>query len=470
MVLDNALVQYYEEIRAALRDLLGDQGETDDFTPGIELPVLTPAMREYLSVSGLAHAELPAYRGRRLALLDLTRNPATMTTKTFASLIIVARAIRFIQDTGQRVTIVTPSSANKAIAMRDAVLRAIQTGLVDAGQLNVIAVVPEGSVAKLRTSALFTDPELRARNPIAVYSGEQPSTVKSIARGLVDQFRNVLEKECETNLWYTLQLENYLAADVVRALAEAELFPAAPGDARLHVHAVSSAYGLLGHAYGRSRLPADVRSRTVPPHYFLVQHLGAPDMVLSLYNNGSTNTGNIPSYDFDTETGLFTQQTDPRYPAVTFDPQETLDPTFYTRNPPTSPRMNEFIHTHGGGGIVVSLAECLNRYGQVRSMLREADVQLPANPTALREWSLTMAMTGVLNAVDRGLVAETDILVHGSGSYATTDYGHLTVRDLHPVATVEDLRRAVLDATPLCDHRAEAPRPYRPARTDDLPR
>ncbi|GAA2975261.1 DUF6002 family protein [Streptomyces enissocaesilis] len=449
MVLDNALVQYYEEIRAALRDLLGDEarGGTDGFTPGVELPELTPAMHEYLAVSGLALAEMPSYQGRRLALLDLTRNPATMTTKTFASLVIVARAIRYIQDTGERVTIVTPSSANKAIAMRDAVLRAVRTGLVTADQLNVIVVVPEGSVAKLRTSDLFTDPELRARNPIAVYSGEQPGTVKTIALGLVDQFRDVIGKECETNLWYTLRLENYLAADVVRALAETELFPAAPGDPRLHVHAVSSAYGLLGHAYGRSRLPADVRSRTVPPHYFLVQHLGAPDMVLSLYNDDSTDTCNLPAYAFDDATGLYRQETDPRYPTETWDPRETLDPTFYTRNPPTSPRMNELIRTQGGGGIVVSLAECLNRYGQVRALLREADVHLPASPTALREWSLAMAMTGILNAIDRGLVPENDILVHGSGSYSATDYGHLTVRDLHPVANSEDLRHVVLNAT-----------------------
>ncbi|MER7580098.1 DUF6002 family protein [Kitasatospora sp. NPDC097691] len=450
MVLDNALVQYYDEIRATLRDLLGDRDDSDadGFTPGVELPELTPAMREYLSVSALGHAGMPSYRGRRLALLDLTRNPATMTTKTFASLVIVARAIRFIQDTGQRVTIVTPSSANKAIAMRDAVLRAIRTGLVDAAQLNVVTVVPEGSVAKLRSSELFTDPALRVRNPIAVYGGEAPGTVKTIALGLAEQFRGVVEKECETNLWYTLQLENYLAADVVRALAEAELFPSAPDQARLHVHAVSSAYGLLGHAYGRSRLPEDVRARTLPPRYLLVQHLGAPDMVLSLYNNGSTDTANLPAYAFDAETGLFAQGVDPRYPATTFDPGETLDPTFYTRNPPTSPRMNEIIRSQGGGGIVVSLAECLSRYGQVRAMLGEAGVRLPANPTELREWSLTMAVTGVLNAVDRGLVTETDILVHGSGSYSAGDYGHLTVRDLHPVEDAEDLKHVVLKATP----------------------
>ncbi|MFE2169870.1 DUF6002 family protein [Streptomyces sp. NPDC059447] len=451
MFLESALVTYYEEIRAALRDLLGRHETVDsgEFTPGVELPELTAAMREYLSVSGVTHAQMGHYRGKSLSLLDLTGNPATLTTKTFASLIIVARAVRYIQDTGERVTIVTPSSANKATAMRDAVLRAVTSGLVTAEQLNVVVVVPEGSVAKLRSSELFTDPRLRDRNPIAVYRGEQPGTVKTIARGLVDNDRDLMETERKTHLWYTLQLENYLAADVVRALAEAEHFPAAPDRPRLHAHAVSSAYGLLGHAYGRSILPESDRARTLPSRYFLVQHLGAPDMVLSLYNDGTVDEAHRPAYVLRPEDGLYAQEENPRFPAVTFDPYETLDPTFYTRNPPTSARMNEIIHTQGGGGIVVSLAECLQRYGQVRSLLSEAGVRLPANPTALREWSLTMAVVGVLNAIDRGLVDEDDIVVHGSGSYAVGDFDGLTVRDLHTVADAEALRHVVLDATVL---------------------
>ncbi|MGW1775064.1 DUF6002 family protein [Streptomyces sp. NPDC002104] len=457
MLLENALVHYYEEVRAALRDLLGNANAAAgpaapaaaEFTPGVELPELTPQMTAYLSVSGLAHSPMGSYRGKRLALLDLTKNPATMTTKTFASLIIVARAVRFIQDTGQRVTIVTPSSANKASAMRDAVLRAIDCGLVAADQLNVVVVVPEGSVGKLRSTELFTDRELRRRNPIAVYSGENPGTVKAIARGFVDQYSEELETDRKTHVWYTLQLENYLAADVVRALAEAEFFPAAEEEPRLHVHAVSSAYGLLGHAYGRTTLHAEDRARTPASQYFLVQHLGAPDMVLSLYNDGSTDPRHLPAYVYENGTGLFTQKENPRFPAVTFDPQEVLDPTFYTRNPPTSARMNELIHGQGGGGIVVSLAECLGRYGQVRAFLSDAGIDLPANPTAVREWSLVMAVTGILNAIDRGLVPQADILVHGSGSYAAGDFVDITARDAHSVQDVESMRRLVRYAADL---------------------
>lgn len=449
MLLENALAHYYPQIQEALRALLGGPGRTEgaEFTPGIELPELTPGMREYLSASELAHTPMRQYRGKSLALLDLTRNPATMTTKTFASLVIVARAIRFIQDTGQRVTIITPSSANKAVAMRDAVLRAITSGLVTADQLNVTVVVPAGSVHKLRTSELFTDPDFRARNPIVVYHGDVPGTVKTIARNVINKHRDSLEKDAKTNLWYTLQLENYLAADVVRALAEEEFFAPSADESRLHVHAVSSAYGLLGHAYGRERFAH--RAVGLPSRYFLVQHLGAPDMVVSLYSDESSKSSYVPAYVYEEESGRYVQQDNPRFPMVTFDPQETLDPTFYTKNPATSPRMNSLILAQGGGGIVVSLAECLERYGQVRSFLGESSVRIPANPTAVREWSLIMAMTGIFNAIDRGLVPEEDILVHGSGAYFRGDFEELTFRDLHRVDNEDSLREVVLNATAL---------------------
>ncbi|MER5539946.1 DUF6002 family protein [Streptomyces mirabilis] len=447
MHLKNAIAHYYPQIQEALRALLGEQEEPGDkeFTPGVELPNLTPEMREYLSVSELAHLPMPAYRGKRLSLLDLTRNPGTLTTKTFASLLIVARAARFIQSTGQRVTIITPSSANKATAMRDAVLRAISSGLVSADQLNVAVIVPAGSVHKLRSSELFTDPVLRARNPIAVYQDGPPGAVKAIARSVVDKDGASLEKQANTNLWYTLQLENYLAADVVRALAEADFFAPSAGEPRLHVHAVSSAYGLLGHAYGRETL--GVRAPGSPSRYFLVQHLGAPDMVLSLYNGGSFDSRHLPEYRYDGDSGLYKQGDNTHFPSVTFDPKEVLDSTFYTRNPPTSSRMNSLIQNQGGGGIVVSLAECMERYGQVRLFLGEAGIQLPANPTAVREWSLIMAVTGTLNAIDRGIITESDILIHGSGAYFQGDYEDLTLRDLHIVDDHESLSELILKAT-----------------------
>ncbi|MFD9305179.1 DUF6002 family protein [Streptomyces sp. NPDC060048] len=458
MLIKNALAHYYEHVQEALHTLLGrpqDPGAPGggtpgggDFTPGTALPALTDPVRHFLSVSDIAHAPMPSYRGKRLSLLDLTGNPATMTTKTFASLLIVARAVRFIRDTGQRVSIITPSSANKAIALRDAVLRAIDAGLVTPQELNVVVIVPAGSVPKLRSSLLATDPHLRARNPIAVYHGDHPGAVKTLARAVVDDHSGELSRSADTHLWYTLQIENYLAADTVRALSEAEFFAPAPGVPRLHAHAVSSAYGLLGHAFGRTVLPRALRQDSLPPHYFLVQHLGAPDMVLDLYH-GSCDPSFAPRYAYDPATGLYRQDQDERFPKVTFDPQENLDSTFYTRNPPTRERMTSLIHADGGGGIVVSLAECLERYGHVRALLGEAGVTLPADPRSLREWSLVMAVTGVLNAVDRRLVQEDDILVHGSGSYSVADFAPVPDDALWPVADTSSLRDVVFKASAL---------------------
>jgi hypothetical protein len=243
-----------------------------------------------------------------------------------------------------------------------------------------------------------------------------------------------------------MRLENYVAADVVRAFVEADHFPSAEGVARLHAHAVSSAFGLLGHAYGRSLLPAGAPGTDTAAHYLLVQHLGTPDMVLSL-RHGSTDRALLPRYEADPATGLLTQRHDPRFPTTTFDPDEVLDPTFYTHNPPTSARMNQLIREGGGDGIVVSLAECVERYGQVRSLLGDAGLTLPADPRQLREWSLVMAMTGVLNAVDRGLVPERDVLVHGSGSYTAADYTPPTAEEMCSVDDVASLRDVVLKAS-----------------------
>jgi hypothetical protein len=161
-------------------------------------------------------------------------------------------------------------------------------------------------------------------------------------------------------------------------------------------------------------------------------------MVLSLHFD-SVSREHLPAYRVDPETGLFRQDADPRFPTTTFDPAENLDPTFYTRQPITSAAMNELIRSRGGGGIVVSLHECLQRYPRLRAVLGDAGVGLPADPRELREWSLVMAMTGILNGIDRGLVAEDDVLVHGSGSYHTGDFEPLPAPYLSPVAGLDEL-------------------------------
>ncbi|MEO7262669.1 MAG: DUF6002 family protein, partial [Jatrophihabitantaceae bacterium] len=427
MIIDNAIARYHTQIQHALNEL-NSGASAEEFTPGHQLPGLTSQFREFLSVSTMAYAPLAEYGGHQLSLLDLTRNPATGTTKTFASLVIVARAVNFIRATGQHVTIVTPSSANKAVALRDAVLRAIQCELVDAEQLNIVAIVPAGSAYKLRPSELSADPELRRRNPVAVYEGSDAAAVKAIAHDAVHDHNALFERTAKTNVWHTLKLENYLAADVVRAFVEQDFFAPQSERARLHAHSVSSAYGLLGHAYGRTLIEHSDRWPSVG--YLLVQHLGAPDMVLHLYRGQPDGFDTPPRYTRDSNRELHRQGENPHFPKVTFDPEEILDPTFYTRNPATSERMTALIREQGGGGIVVSRAECLDRYEEVRSLLSNGGMTIPADADLVQEWSIIMALTGILNAIDRKIVHADEIVLHGSGIYSSADYSPIGSQDL----------------------------------------
>jgi hypothetical protein len=434
-----ALVRYYDRVAAVLRQL-GDKPQPPGFHPGFELPPLSDQLAAYLDAAQVRLSVLDEVYGRRLTLLDLTANPATRTTKTVASLLIVARAVRYIRRTGEPVMIVTPSSANKATALRDAVLRAYRHQLATPAELRIVTVVPETARDKLWRSDL-DGPALAAANPMCVHAGRHPADVKRLAEDAVRMVAARLRREHGINVWYSLGLDNYRPADTVRAFVEHEFLPVRPGSTRCHAHSVSSAYGLLGHHLGTSLLPAEPN----PSGYLLVQHLATPDMVLSLHRGG-TERSLMPQYHYDPTTGLFRQHADPRFPYATLSPDEDLEPTFYTRSPVTSPAMNEIIRRQGGGGIVVSLHECLQRYAQVRQLLLPVQVSLPADPRRLREWSLVMAFTGVLNAIERGLTDADDIVVHGSGSYSVDDFSRLGDDNVRPVANTAALAEVLMAA------------------------
>jgi hypothetical protein len=165
-------------------------------------------------------------------------------------------------------------------------------------------------------------------------------------------------------------------------------------------------------------------------------------MVLSLRHGGFSRK-HLPVYRRDPAAGGWAQEVDPRFPSATDDPSEVLDPTFYTREPVTSAAMNELIGRFGGDGIVVSRRECVQRYPLLREWFDATSVRLPADPALLREWSIVMVLTGVFNAIDRGLVpAGHEIVVHGSGSYGGDDF--VVGEPDADVATVEDVATAVL--------------------------
>jgi hypothetical protein len=370
------------------------------FQPEFALPDPSPRLRDFFSVVDLPFHRLGRVGGKDLVLFDLMGNPGTRTTKTLASTVIVARAVRHIDRTGEPIVILTPSSANKATALRDAVLRAYRAGLAGPESLRIVTLVPDAARPKLWSSELTDDPALAALNPMCVLPPGHPDHVKTVALQALEMYSAEVYERTGARLWHTLDLANYRCADAVRAFVE------------------------------QADLPRS--------GYFLVQHLDTADMVQSLHGISA------PEYRLDQATGLYHQDEQPRYPATTFDPAENLETTFYTRKPATSPAMNQIIAAQGGGGIVVSLHECLAAYGRIRVLLGDSGITLPADPRSLREWSLVMVLTGVLNGIDRGLVDADEIVVHASGSYDTSDYTPIPDRSLHPVGGAADLRPAIL--------------------------
>ncbi|MFG3255670.1 DUF6002 family protein [Streptomyces sp. NPDC048172] len=431
-----ALASYWDTVREAF--------------PGGGLPPLDDALRDYLSAAEAAVLPLPDYHGTRLRLLDLCRNPAAPTAKSLGALVTVARAVAHLRataGTGESVTLLAPSSGNGATALRDAVLRAHRHGLADPGRLRVVSLVPARSRTKVWDSELGALPGPRRRNPAVVCHGSDPEGVRGLAHAYHREYAGKLRQEYGSALWLVPGLAGDRAAGAVRALLERDLMAAPPPGGRVHAQAVDGAAGLLGHHDGTLLLPG-VPGAHPPPRYHLVQHLNAPDLVLHLCF-GSFSRAPMPAYAYDAARRLHLQSADPRFPYAAHSPDEVLEPTFFTRAPATAGEVTALVRGSGGSGSVVSAYECLARYPTVRSLLRAAGVELPEAPGRLREWSLVMALTGVLCAVDRGVLragGDTEVLVHHTGGWTAHDGAPLPDGRLRYADAVEELDTIVTEA------------------------
>ena len=93
----------------------------------------------------------------------------------------------------------------------------------------------------------------------------------------------------------------------------------------------------------------------------------------------------------------------------------------------------------------MSRVECLARYPSLRPLLADAGFTAPADPRQVREWSLVMALTGALNAADRGLLpADCDLVVHATGWYTAGEYVAMAA-PAATAATPADVAAAVLE-------------------------
>lgn len=412
-VIDNPVVQYYDRIQAfAERCAVRHRQSGGPFNPWA-LPDLDERIRAFFDASSVTFSRVDLEEGLDVILLNMATFQGTLTTKTNPSLLIVARAIEHTRRTNETITIVTPSSGNKATALRAAVQRAYEFELATPTTLNIVCVVPDAAKPKLWNSKLSTNAHWLESNPLATVRTSTRDSVKKLARATAELLTGRFP---DRRLWFTLALENYVLADQLRALIEIDYFPTA--ETRWHAHSVSSAFGLIGHSRGWNEASPEGYPH---PGYLLIQHLDTPDMVLHL-TEGTFDRSRKPNYQPLPQGGV-EQQDSPHFPTRAAVDTECIDTTFYTAAPQTQAEMQGYISTFGGNGIVVSKAECEDYYPTVRESLRTTDASLPSASTALREWSLVMAATGIHQAHRKGLLTGVSSLVlHNSGSYTTLDY------------------------------------------------
>jgi hypothetical protein len=442
-ILVNPLLAYPDQLRLASAILSQRDSPLPAgmFEPGWDLDCADPGIRTLLTTSPI-RMRAASFEGARTWLLDLMTVDGVRTTKAWPSLLMVARAVTHIRSTGESVLLVTPTSGNKGSALRYAVGEALAAGLVTPDQLRIVCVVPRSGTQKIWHGSLDRSPDLARLNPLLRSDLSEPADVKRIALEACLRAQASLADR-GTRLWYTLDIRNYQQADAFRAFAESRLAPATPGDAsRVHVHAVSSAFGLLGYEFGREVLARGGQPPAgPPPRYLIVQHLRTPDMVLH-WQHGSFDRANVPPYAPTTDGAGVVQSVNPWFPALAATADEEIDPTFYTKEPATSALMTPLLRERGIGGIVVSGNDCAAFYPKTHALCSSLGVELPGDLRELREWSLVMAVTGMLIARERGFAAPSDeVVIHGSGSYSRAGYQPVPSQAWQPAADAESIER-----------------------------
>ncbi|ADU68027.1 DUF6002 family protein [Pantoea sp. At-9b] len=422
---DNLVERYYnlllsseELFSSTIKN--GFSGYPNTFDPDFKIPALDEKLISFLEPTKASIVSIGKYKGREISLFNLMKNPETNTVKTFAATLLIARAVSHIREKHEKIIVFSPSSGNKAIALRDAVLRAIKCDLVSPEELRIITLTPKDTKEKLRVSELSSDKYLKNLNPAFVLDTDSPEKVKDIGNKFKERFND--KNKSHTKLWHSLKLENYRFADQIRAFYDYE-FGELENNKCVHVHSVSSAYGFLGYKTGVDRLN-DLGCKTQMPAFLLVQHLATSDMVDFLLTGSFESPKNIYSLSKD---GYYHQSNLKNYPFRTSSIKEILEQTFYSHKPATVHEMTDIINTYGGNGVVVSLLECLERYALIREMLCNAGVSLVADAKNVKEWSLIMALTGAMNAIDRNLIREdmSNFVIHGTGYYSSCDYESL---------------------------------------------
>jgi len=178
-IVNNPLLRYYKGIQLAEKLV---QKQKDLNNPEevcfLKLPEITEKYIKFFEHSSVSRSNILVYKDHSIELLNLMSDHSTNTTKTFPTLLTVAKLIHHIEKTGETVIILTPSSGNKATAFRAAVEKAIEQKLVAAEKLRTITLIPRESVSKFRASKLYNDEKLNKLNPVFILSGNKSDDVK----------------------------------------------------------------------------------------------------------------------------------------------------------------------------------------------------------------------------------------------------------------------------------------------------
>ncbi|MFE9337637.1 DUF6002 family protein [Streptomyces sp. NPDC007063] len=424
------LTDHWDTVRALVRSAHrrragpgpGDGRDPAGFVPYAELPALDGPLRGYLAAAGTRVTRLPDHRGVRWQLFDHCTASEGRTAQPDAALLLIARAVQHTRRTGRRIALLAPSSGNLASALREALLRAHRYGLAQPDQVRVIALVPAAARHRVADSPLARHPELRRRNPLVVHHGAEPGSVHELAAAYCRAHARALHTGTGTALWYIRDPVEHRAAAALRAFVERDALGAAPAAGRVHAQTADTGSAALGHRAG-SVLAADGAADTAGPRPLLVQQPRTCGLVLRLLT-GSCSLEGAPRYRYDAARRLYHQAVgtpDPHFPRTAHHPEEVVEPAFFTRAPGTAPEVSALLRAHGGTGIVVSRYECLARYPSLRALLAPAGVALPADPARLADWSLVMALTGALNAAERGLPAAPEVVVHRTAAHSAAD-------------------------------------------------
>ena len=157
--------------------------------------------------------------------MDLTGNPGTHTTKTFA-VDAHRRAGGRAHPAYRRVDLhLHPHLGQQGDRPAGRGGPGVGGRAGQARPAVVVVLAPASTAHKFRPDRLADDPALRPSTRCCGSPARAAEGVKPLGRAFVDEYAAEAHDKYGLNLWYSLDLRNYLVADAARAAFEADASP-----------------------------------------------------------------------------------------------------------------------------------------------------------------------------------------------------------------------------------------------------